>query len=312
MPDLTIDAYMHDIRALSLADELSDAEEAVLSERIAQGRRAIQRLPYAASEAERAELEAAITAATRARELLISVHLRWVVRLAYRHYPRAEVSDRIQDGNLGLMRAAEDFDAQKGRFSTYATSWICDTMRRGRMRQSDAIWLPIHLQHLRARIKRIAQTLGKQPSIEELMVIFQCGPKRIRWALTTTSAASLDEPLGDGADAGTLGELTPDPYTTDPEEYILQADQRRELFEALSRIPERERAYLMHRYGLDDGEERTCEQASAELGIEGGRLFERHALQAMRRAYRDIYREGQARSTAALAPPGQVAGQPRR
>jgi hypothetical protein len=69
----------------------------------------------------------------------------------------------------------------------------------------------------------------------------------------------------------------------------------------------------MRRYGFDDGQERSCEQACAELGIEGsGYALEARALQAMRRAYRNIYREGLARSNAALTPPGQVAGQPRR
>jgi RNA polymerase sigma factor (sigma-70 family) len=311
MADARLDAYMRDLETLPL---LNEAEHAALGKCIALGHQAAERLPYATTEAERAELQDQIAAGTRARERLISANLRWVVKLAYRHYGRSDaLIDRVQDGNLGLMRATLDFDAEKGSFSTYATFWIRQAMQRGWMVMRDAIWLPEHLQFLRARIARLTQTLGRQPSVDELAQMLDCKPKHIRYALSETSACSLDEPLSDGADAGTLGELTPDPYTTDPEEYILQADERRELFEALSRIGERERAYLMHRYGLDDGEVRSREQACAELGIEdSGHALEARALQAMRRAYRDIYREGQARSNALLAPPGQVAGQPRR
>lgn len=311
MADARLDAYMHDLETLPL---LSDAEHAALGECIALGRRAADLLPHAASETERAELEGQIAAGTQAREQLISANLRWVVALAHRYYGRSEaLIDRVQDGNLGLMRASLDFDASKGSFSTYATFWIRRAMRRGSMRYRDPIWLPFRLQFLRWRIARLTQTLGRQPSVDELAVIFECKPKRIRLALSETSAASLDEPLSDGEDVSTLGEVTPDPYTTDPEEHVLRADQRRELYAALSRIGERERAYLMQRYGLDDGELRSREQACAELGIEdSGHALEARALQAMRRAYRDIEREGQARSTAALAPPGQVAGQPHR
>jgi RNA polymerase primary sigma factor len=286
----SVDLYQQDIRSIAL---LSDAEEAALGQIISAGRAAAEKLPHVASDAERADLEAAIAAAAEARTQLVTANVRWVLTLAYRHYGwSVDLPDRIQDGNLGLLRAAESFDCTQGKFVIYAKYWIWQMMERGYLADRP-IRRPVDHTIERRRIGRTAarlqQTLGREPSLGELAQATGLTPHQIARAQADVVVVGLSEPLGTDEDAKTIGEVLPDEQSIAPEGYVLEADERRELRWAVGQLPPCEGAYLTLRYGLDDGVERTHEQVCAELGMsEPGRQVEVRALRGLRQIYRAI------------------------
>jgi RNA polymerase primary sigma factor len=220
-----------------------------------------------------------------AKEQLVNSNLRLVISNA-RKYQGLDLPllDLIQEGILGLIRAAEKFDYRRGfKFSTYATFWIRESIQRAIANRSRTIRIPVHIGQRERKLGRAATELqaqlGREPTDDELAEAAEMSVREVR---DTRDAArvvtSLDRPVGEdeGTSLGALiesGEPTPDEEV----EIALQQDAVRN---ALERLPEREREVVRLRYGIDGDEPTPLREAGRRLGIssEEVRLLERRAL----------------------------------
>jgi RNA polymerase primary sigma factor len=240
------------------------------------------------SKAEEIELSQAVERGDlRAKERLINSNLRLVVANAKRYQGQGlSLLDLIQEGILGLIRAAEKFDWRKGyKFSTYATFWIRQAIQRGLEQKARTIRVPTELaQHERrvARVEReLATELGREPTDTEIVERAKIEPaelERIRSASRVVT--SLDRPVGEEGDTD-LGALLPSDRPA-PEEEVSIALGEQTLRQAVSHLPEQERDVVKLRYGINGDGPTTIRETGRQLGI-SGRQVERLEAQALRR-----------------------------
>jgi RNA polymerase primary sigma factor len=285
----TIDMYLREIGRTKL---LSASEEVELAERMARGLAAVSRL---ATEGDlpvqvRRALDADVRNGVEARHHLIQANLRLVVSIAKKYVGHGlSLTDLIQEGNLGLMRAADKFDAGRGnRFSTYATWWIRQAVSRAIAEQGRTIRLPVHMSESMGQVKRTAERLAKalerQPTAAELAVALGQPVDKIERTLEAMkSTISLEMPVGAEGES-TLGEFVEDKMQQSPVEAATERMMRRDLDVALETLTERERRILTLRYGLADGQMRTLEEVGKVMGMtrERARQIEAQALRALR------------------------------
>lgn len=282
--------YLREIGQVSL---LSAEEEVALANDISAGRDAQERLQNQRFEslAERLQLERCVVQAEEARRRLIQANLRLVVSVA-KKYIGGPLSfmDLVQEGNIGLMRAVEKFDAGRGnRFSTYATWWIRQAITRAIAEQSRLIRLPVHLSdviaHLRRVTRRLEQSLEREPTIEEIAAAVGMPERKVKMLLQAVAQPiSLEQPITSDGE-GQIGELLANDSANAPMEIATQRMLQQDLAQALMELPDRERAVLQLRYGLMDGRRRTLEEIGSTFGItrERTRQIEADALRQLRR-----------------------------
>lgn len=230
-----------------------------------------------------------------ARQKLVESNLRLVVYIARRYAGRAALPllDIVQEGNIGLMRAVDRFDPERGhRLSTYATWWIRQSINRAIAAQARSIRLPAHLsdaiQKLYRLQRELAQNLGREPSRQELADASNMTVTQVDEALRAVAEPlSLETPVSDD-DNTELGEFVSDPEADTPITALSRSELRTEISQTLSTLSDRERAIIEQRFGIGEYESsgpRTLEDIAnrMQLSRERVRQLEVRALRKMRR-----------------------------
>jgi len=257
--------YLREIGRISL---LSGDEEIELARKIAEGGEA----------------------GMRAKRKLVQANLRLVVSIAKKYVGRGMLFlDLIQEGNLGLIRAAEKFDHERGyKFSTYATWWIRQAITRAIADQARTIRIPVHMvetiNKLKKTTRKLAQELSRKPSEEELAKAMGISIVKLREIIKVAQEPlSLETPIGKEEDSR-LGDFIEDRDAEAPAQSVAHELLREDLTEVLAGLSPRERDVLRLRFGLDDGRQRTLEEVGQLFGVTRERIrqIEAKALRKLR------------------------------
>ncbi len=225
-----------------------------------------------------------------AKKELVEANLRLVVNVARRHLRRGmSFLDLIQEGNLGLIKAAGKYDYRKGyKFSTYATWWIRQAITRAIADQARTIRIPVHMvetinKQVRAT-RQLLQKLGREPSPEEIAEFIGSTPERVREIQKIAQdPVSLETPIGEEEDSH-LGDFIEDSNAAAPAEVAEANMLREQLISVLSTLTPREEKVLRLRYGIDDSHPRTLEEVGKEFNVTRERIrqIEAKALRKLR------------------------------
>lgn len=273
--------YLKEIGKVSL---LTAAEEIDLAMKIEAGVAATEELEKAEEEGielerrERRRLTRVEQVGLDAKQQLIEANLRLVVSIAKRYVGRGMLFlDLIQEGNLGLIRAVEKFDYTKGfKFSTYATWWIRQAITRAIADQARTIRIPVHMVETINKLVRIQrqllQTLGREPTPEEIAEEMGLTPERVREIQKISQEpVSLETPIGEEEDSQ-LGDFIEDDAAVVPPDAASFSMLQEQLAKTLEGLAERERKVISLRFGLEDGHPRTLEEVGREFGVTRERI----------------------------------------
>lgn len=289
--------YLKEIGRIPL---LSSDEEVTYAIRVNTGRFAQEQLQDMQNEGmeipdeDRVQLEQMVEDGILAKNKLVEANYRLVVSIAKRYVGRGMLFlDLIQEGNMGLMRAVDKFDHEKGfKFSTYATWWIRQAITRAVADQARTIRIPVHMVETINKLVRIqrqlVQELSREPSPEEIGERMGITAERVQQIQKIAQEPiSLEAPVGEEEDSS-LGDFISDPQALNPYEYTVQEMVKRTLDEVLETLTDREEKVLRLRYGLLDGKTHTLEEVGKEFGVTRERIrqIESKALRKLRQPSR--------------------------
>ena len=286
--DDTIGLYLKEVGRVPL---LTAEEEVELAMRIERGRFSREELARGdVNPRRRMDLQNLIEDGWAAREHLITANSRLVISVAKKYMGRGVLFlDLIQEGNIGLIRAAKKFDYRRGhKFSTYATWWIRQAVTRAIADQGRTIRVPVHMGDQINKLLRIqhqlTQRLGRDPSVEELAVALEVTPQKVENMIQVARRPlSLETPTDDEEDS-VLGDFIQDEEIPAPDDTATYNLLREHLENVLDGLPPREVRILQLRYGLLDGQAYTLEEVGRKMGVtrERVRQIEAQALSRLR------------------------------
>lgn len=286
--DDSVGLYLKEVGRVPL---LTAQQEVSLAKRIERGRRARETMARGGiTEARRSNLRLFIEDGWAAREHLITANSRLVISVAKKYMGRGvPFLDLIQEGNIGLIRAAKKFDYRRGhKFSTYATWWIRQAVTRAIADQGRTIRVPVHMGDQINRLLRtshqLTQLLGRDPTTEELADALLVTPKKVENMIQVARRPiSLETPTDEEEDS-VLADFIEDEDSPAPAEVVTKSLLREQLRDVLHTLPPREVRILQLRYGLHDGQSYTLEEVGRKMGVtrERVRQIEAQALSRLR------------------------------
>jgi len=278
---------------------LTAQEEVMLAKRMEAAEFARVRLEHCENEqvlelswSEEQGLRATMLDGEQAQEHLIRANARLVISVAKKYIGRGvPFLDLIQEGNIGLIRATNKFEYQRGhKFSTYATWWIRQAVSRAVADQGRTIRVPVHMGDQLNRMRRVQlqllQELGREPKIDELALGMDTTPDKVENLLEISRRpVSLETPIDDEGDS-TFGDFVEDSNSPAPSEEVATHLLHTQLQQALDKLPDREAQILRLRYGLADGRVYTLEEVGQTIGVtrERVRQLEAQALNRLRQS----------------------------
>ena len=273
--------YLKEIGKIQL---LTFEEETKLANIITDGNMATEQLNsleeegYEIPESDLEKLREMARKGENAKNKLVEANLRLVVSIAKKYVGRGlQFLDLIQEGNMGLMKAVEKFDSNRGfKFSTYATWWIRQAITRAVADQARTIRIPVHMVETINKLVRVqrqlVQELSREPSPEEVAERMGIAVEKVQQIQKIAQEPiSLEAPVGEEEDSS-LGDFISDPTALDPYEYTAQEMLKKELNEVLQGLTDREEKVLRMRFGLLDGRQRTLEEVGREFGVTRERI----------------------------------------
>lgn len=279
-----------EVDKLLKADLMKMAESMDVDEPIKMYLREIGQIPLLSYEEEIEYAQRVLESDEEAKQKLIESNLRLVVSIAKKHTNRGlKMLDLIQEGNMGLMKAVEKFEYEKGfKFSTYATWWIRQAITRAIADQGRTIRIPVHMIETINKIKKesriILQETGKEPTAEELAVKLEIPVDKVKNILEMNQdPISLETPVGSEEDSE-LGDFVEDDKFANPYDATTRVLLKEQLDEVLKTLNEREEKVLRYRYGLDDGSQKTLEEVGKIFNVTRERIrqIEVKALRKLR------------------------------
>jgi RNA polymerase primary sigma factor len=288
--DDTVGLYLKEMAHIPLLTKAEEIELAKRIERAGEARQELSQSEKSINPALRRELEDQVRDGYLAREHLIKANTRLVVSIAKKYLGNGvPFLDLIQEGNLGLMRAVEKFEYQRGfRFSTYATWWIRQTITRAIADQGRTIRVPVYMtdriRKMYRTLYKMEQELGYPPSEEQLAVEMELDPKKIKWMLRVSwTPVSLESPIGDDEDSE-FGMFVEDKGSPSPAQAVYQEMLRERINEVLSTLSPREARIIRLRFGLDCDKPYTLEEVGQKFGLTRERIrqIEGKALRRLR------------------------------
>lgn len=288
LPELGISIYDEDERDKELMDQaLSDIG---LDDPVKMYLKEIGRVPLLSGEEEIELARRMQEGDEAAKNRLSEANLRLVVSIAKRYVGRGMLFlDLIQEGNLGLMKAVEKFDYQKGfKFSTYATWWIRQSITRAIADQARTIRIPVHMVETINKLTRVSRELlqqnGREPTPEEIAAAMGIDVDKVmEIQKIAQDPVSLETPIGEEEDSH-LGDFIEDDKTQTPGDSVASIMLKEQLLSVLDSLTPREEKVLRLRYGIDDGKPRTLEEVGKEFNVTRERIrqIEAKALRKLR------------------------------
>ena len=279
-----------EVDKLLQTDLLKMAESMDVDEPIKMYLREIGQIPLLSYEEEIDYAQRVLNGEEEAKQKLIESNLRLVVSIAKKHTNRGlKMLDLIQEGNMGLMKAVEKFEYEKGfKFSTYATWWIRQAITRAIADQGRTIRIPVHMIETINKIKKESriylQETGKEPTAEELAEKLELPVEKVKSILEMNQdPISLETPVGSEEDSE-LGDFVEDDKFANPYDATTRVLLKEQLDEVLKTLNEREEMVLRYRYGLDDGSQKTLEEVGKIFNVTRERIrqIEVKALRKLR------------------------------